>query len=357
MDAKKFKSLGIDLEKAPGYVLIENVDKVLSYLSEQLKDAGVYILPLNEALKKFPWAKNYIWGILRKNKDEYTRRADVNLGYFIYAEPGAKSPIPAQACLYISRDRVLQPVHNVIIADEGAELDVVTGCTTSVNEAFHIGVSEFYVKKDAQIRFLMVHNWSKGTEARPRTGVFVEEGGKYISYYANFYAAKLVQAKPYIIVKEHGYANSTSVLYAPKETKFDIGGEIHLIGEGARGELISRSVLERGSYVRSPLEIHAETDGVSGHIECKALQLEESVVETVPLLVSKAKDVDLSHEAFVGRIERRKVEYLMSKGLDEEEAVRLILRGFLRVDIPFTTEEFRRQLDFVARLVAERATG
>ncbi|HID08863.1 TPA: SufD family Fe-S cluster assembly protein, partial [Candidatus Micrarchaeota archaeon] len=250
-----------------------------------------------------------------------------------------------------------QPVHNVIVADEGAVLDVVTGCTVLTDTALHIGVSEFYVGRDATVRFLMVHNWERGVDARPRTGVLVEEGGKFISCYANFFPARRVQSRTSVYVKDHGYAYVSSVLMARRDTRFDVGAGAHLQGEGASVELVSRAVLAEGGSVDSPLEIRAEHPGVSGRIDCKALQLGRSRVSTVPRLVSEYPDVDLSHEAYVGRLDRRKVEYLMSKGLTEEEATALIVRGFVRLDIPHISEKMRAQFESIARLIAERATG
>ncbi len=353
---KALKKLGLELDKAGGYYILEDTDRYLSYISEQLRDAGVHVLDIGEALRAFPWVREYLWNVVRR-EDEYTRKVEREIGYFIYAEPGARSPFPVQTCLYITKRGITQPVHNVIVADEGATLDVVTGCTALTDEAFHIGVSEFYVKKDAMIRFFMVHNWGRSVEARPRTGALVEEGGKFISYYANFFPARVVQSRPVVYVKDDGYAHLSSVLMAQRNTRFDVGAEIHLQGVGASAEILSRAVLTEGGFIRSPLEIYAEHPDVKGHIDCKALQLGKSEVETIPKLVSKYPEADLSHEAYVGRLDRRKVEYLMSKGLTEEEATALIVRGFVRLDVPFLSEEMRTQLDSIARLVAERATG
>lgn len=355
--SEAIKRLGLNTDKAGGYYILENTDKYLSYVSDQLRDAGVHVMDIKKAIELFPWAKELVWGIIRRDKDQYTRNAGADVGYFIYAEPGAKTPFPVQTCLYISKRGLTQPVHNIIVADEGAILDVVTGCTVLTDTAFHIGVSEFYVRRDATIRYLMVHNWERGVEARPRTGALVDEGGKFISYYANFFPARLVQSKPVVYVKDHGYTHLSSVLMAQKGTRFDIGAEAHLQGEGASAEIVSRSVLTEGGYVRSPLEIYAEHPHVRGHIDCKAIQLGKSDVDTVPRLVSKYPDVDLSHEAYVGRLDRRKVEYLMSKGLTEEEATALIVRGFVRLDIPFVSKEMRTQFESIAKLIAERATG
>ncbi len=349
------KRLGLDLKNADAYYLLEDTDKYFSYVSDTLKKAGIIVMGLKEALQRYPWAKRYLWKAL-KRKDEWTRSVDDTLGYFIYAKKGARSPFPVQTCLYITKEGITQPVHNIIVAEEGAVLDVVTGCTALTDEAFHIGVSEFYVGENAMIRYIMIHNWERNVEARPRTGAIVGRSGKFISYYANFFPARLVQSKPVVRIQENGYAYLSSILYAKEGTVFDIGAEAHLEGRNARAEVVSRAVVDGGKVI-SPLEIHADADETSGHIDCKALQLHDGFFETVPRLVSHHPNVELSHEAFVGRLDRKKLEYLMSKGLTEEEATSLLIRGFLRLEVPFVTEAMRIQFDQVAKLVAERATG
>jgi hypothetical protein len=127
-----------------------------------------------DALKKYGWLKNYWWKAVSVTADEYTMLTEEKgfNGYFIRALPGVKTIFPLQACLFIGEDQLAQNVHNIIITEENSELHIITGCTVApyVKSALHVGVSEFFVGKNAKISFTMIHSWSKDVDVRPRTG-------------------------------------------------------------------------------------------------------------------------------------------------------------------------------------------
>ncbi|HLB70841.1 MAG TPA: SufD family Fe-S cluster assembly protein, partial [Candidatus Methanoperedens sp.] len=127
--------------------------------------SGLEVMSSTEALKKYDWLQDYWWKAVNVDADKYTAQAELkqNHGYFLRALPGAKVEFPLQACLYMTQDGLAQNVHNIIIAEEGSELHIITGCTTApgVRTGLHIGVSEFYVKRNAMVTFTMIHNWAE----------------------------------------------------------------------------------------------------------------------------------------------------------------------------------------------------
>ena len=148
---------------------------------------GVELMPIMEALKKYDGSdgglnlQDYLWKAVQPDKDKYTAEAalhEYTQGYFIYARKGCKTVFPLQSCLYINIPGMKQVVHNIIIAEEDAQLDIITGCTThkSVKKALHLGISEFYAGKNAKISFTMIHNWKDQTDVRPRSGMILEDG-------------------------------------------------------------------------------------------------------------------------------------------------------------------------------------
>ncbi len=341
----KANSVGIDLEREGTY--IQEDQEALVKVSEMLERSGIVLRPIYQALQEFPWVKKYLWRILDREKDEYTEITPDNAGYFIYARRGARSPFPVQACLYIKKEEV-QTAHNIIVVEEGAHLDVITGCLALTDESLHVGVTEMFVK--GTLNYFMIHNWGKN-EARPRTGALVE--GTLNSIYVNLYEAKLVQSNPYYVVRG-GNLTSASILYGKGDTKLDIGSTA--VVEGGKALLISRSIADDKSKILSPLKIIGK-QGSKGHIDCKTLVLsEEAKTETIPSLVSESEDVELSHEAYVGRLDRRKVEYLMTKGLNEEEATELLVRGFTRLDLPLPPA-LKIQLEQVSATISKLAKG
>ena len=250
-------------------------------------------------------------------------------------------------------DRLAQDVHNVVSAEEGSELHVITGCATSphVRSGLHVGVSEFYVKRGARLIFTMVHNWPEDMAVRPRTAIFVEEGATFISNYVCLMPARDLQMYPTAVLRGRGaVATFQSVLLARPGSLMDVGSRVILREEGCRTEVISRNVSTGGRIIARG-HLVGEAPGVKGHLECRGLMLSgEGLIHAVPELEARMAGVEMSHEAAVGKIAREEIEYLMSRGLSEEEATSLIIKGFLSLDIEGLPPLLKEEID---RVIAE----
>ena len=284
--------------------------------------------------------------------DKYTASAELELdnGYFIRALPGAKIEQPVESCLYLRTDRFAQHVHNLVVVEEGAQLHIITGCAThpGVVSGLHIGVSEFYVKKGGHLTFTMIHNWGQEVHVRPRTGVMVEEGGRYISNYILLHPVKTVQMYPTVTLNgPDAVARMQSILIAHPGCELDVGGRVILKAPRTRAEVIARTITTGGNSIARGHLIGLEPD-IKAHLECRGLILGKGVIYAIPELEGRVAGVDMSHEAAVGKIAAEEVEYLMARGLDEEEAVSTIVRGFLHVKIeglpPALEEEMERAI-------------
>ena len=178
-------TVGIDAEEACRAGSFFQMDH--SVILSTAFQSGLEVMSTTEALNKYDWLKNYWWKAVQVDADKYTAQAELkqNHGYFLRALPGARAEFPLQACLYMNREGLAQNVHNIIIAEEGSELHIITGCTTAphVRTGLHVGVSEFYVKKNAKVTFTMIHNWAEGVVVRPRSGTIVDENGVFMSNY------------------------------------------------------------------------------------------------------------------------------------------------------------------------------
>jgi len=314
------------------------IQKDHSVIHNSINQDGLEVISITEALEKYSWLQDYYWKNVAVDADMYTARAELHRehGYFIRVLPGVKTVWPVQACLYISQEGLIQDVHNIIIAEEGSELDIITGCTTGhgVDAGMHIGVSEFYVKKNATISFTMVHNWAENVAVRPRTGCTVEEGGAYLSNYICMKPVRSLQMYPTAtLLGKNSLARFHSILVAQPESHMDVGSRVILRGEGSRAEIIARSVT-RGGYIMNRGHLLGESAGAKGHLECRGLMLSpRGVIAAIPELEARVSGVELSHEAAVGKIAEEEIEYLMARGLSEEEATATIVRGFLNVKI------------------------
>ena len=348
-DLERIKEVGFepDGEKS-GSFLQENHSVSLCTAIQE----GLEILPIEESLKKYSWLREIYWSLVDPKKDRFTEEVFKNQkgGYFIRALPGAKIKIPVQSCLYIKDEGLTQRVHNVVIAEENSEIVVVTGCTShkNVKEAVHIGISEFFVRKNAKLVFSMIHSWGENVVVRPRTGVLVEEGGVFISNYVCMEKTKSVQMYPTCYLKGKGAkANLSSIILAKPGSDLDIGGRVVFQAPETSADIISRTVTSGGRVVARG-HMLAEVEGCKGHLECRALMIgEKGHIHAIPELEAKVRDVELSHEAAVGKIAKEELEYLMARGLTEEEAVSLIVKGFLTVEIEGLPNYLKKRIDLL----------
>lgn len=315
-----------------------------------IREEGVEILPIVEALKRYDGLQDYWWQAMAVDADKYTAHTELELhnGYFIRVSKGVKALFPVQACLYLGEEGIAQHVHNIIIAEEGSELHVITGCTTAPNlaRALHIGVSEFYVKRGATLTFTMIHNWGEEVAVRPRTAVWVEKGGTYLSHYVCMKPARSIQTDPTVrLLGEGAVTRLNTILVAGKGSEMDVGGRVHLEAPDTKAEVVSRTISTGGNIISRGLLV-GYVPGVKAHLECNGLMLSETgYIRAIPELDGRIAGVEMSHEAAVGKISQQEIEYLMARGISEADATALIVRGFLRVEMEGIPEELKREID------------
>jgi Fe-S cluster assembly scaffold protein SufB len=302
------------------------------------KQDGVEVMALSRALEKHDWLGDYLWKAVAVDSDKYTANVELNEndGYFIRALAGQKTVFPVQACLYMAQAKAVQNVHNIIIAEEGSELHIITGCAVASRDepGLHIGVSEFFIKKGAKITFTMIHNWNPEIAVRPRTTTIVEEDGLFLSNYVLMKPVNSLQMYPTAQCNgDKATVRFNSILVAGKGTNLDVGSRVFLNEPNTRTEIISRAITTGGNIVARGY-IEGNAPDVKGHLECRGLILsEKGIIHAIPELKGDLAGIDLSHEAAVGKIAEEEVEYLMARGLTKDEATAAIVRGFLRVDI------------------------
>jgi len=318
------------------------------------RQEGIEVMAMSQALENYDWLSDYWWQAVAVDTDKYTANIELSQhnGYFIRALPGYKTIYPVQACLYLSKARLAQNVHNVIIAEEGSELHIITGCTTASKEepGLHMGVSEFYIKRGAKVTFTMIHSWNPVVAVRPRTGVVIEQDGLFLSNYVIMKPVHSLQTYPTArCVGENATVRFNSILVATPGSMMDVGSRVFLDAKGAKTEVISRAITTGGNIIARGY-IEGNAPDVKGHLECRGLILQgEGMIHAIPELRGTLAGVDLSHEAAVGKIAEEEVEYLMARGLTRTEATATIVRGFLRVDIegvpPLLSAELQRAVE------------
>ncbi|MBN1913671.1 MAG: SufD family Fe-S cluster assembly protein [Candidatus Omnitrophica bacterium] len=311
---------------------------------------GLEVMSTTEALKKHGWLDDYFWSIVSPDADDFTRQAQAqpHHGYFLRVLPGVKAVYPLQACLFINDDNIIQNVHNVIIAEEGSELQVITGCATSgdVRRGLHIGISEFFVKKGAKLTFTMIHNWAQDISVRPRTATLVEEGGVFLSNYICLKSVSNLQMYPTAeLIGRGAIARYNSLLFAYPDSYLDVGARAVLKAEKSSAEIIARAVSAGGDIIARG-HLKGEIKDIKAHLECRGLMLTGGgSIHAIPELEAAVEGVDMSHEAAVGKIAKEEIEYLMARGLSRDEAQAAIVRGFLDTSIMGLPAELKKEID------------
>ena len=295
------------------------------------------VMPLALALERYPWLRERYFKLIDKEQDRYTREAaDAGpTGFFIRVFAEKKVLLPVQSCFLLRTPGLRQAVHNLVVAEKGAELHLVNGCTTAryTDMGTHIGVTEYYVGENAKVTTSMIHHWGDDVEVYPRSAAHVEKGGHFVSNYVAMTRVGRIEMYPSAILESDATATFNSVVYAPAGAWLDIGARAILRGSHAAADIVSRAVSD-GGYVMTRGHILGETSGCRGHMECNGLLLKESgVIHAIPELEGRSPDISLSHEASVGMISREELAYLMASGLDEEIARSLIIQGFLEVPL------------------------
>ncbi|MDD5416285.1 MAG: SufD family Fe-S cluster assembly protein [Candidatus Daviesbacteria bacterium] len=333
-DKKKMRSVGMNFNssKISGSLFIQNKDPIYHLMS----DPGVEVLDMKMALNKYHSLKKYYWKLIDPKQDEYTGQVfnDFHQGYFIRSKPGQKVELPVQACLFIAREKFSQNIHNIIIAEEGSELNIVTGCLTAdyIKEALHIGITEMYVKKGAKLTFTMVHNWGEKIKVRPRTATQVEKNGIFLSNYICIKPVADLQMSPTCYLNGEGSVGRyNSLLYSYPNSSIDVGTKVFLEAEKARAEVVTKAICSGGEIVIRGY-IKGSASKIKSHLDCKGLITGRGGrMRAIPELEANMPDLDMTHEAAIGKISAEQLEYLEARGISEKESLSLITKGFLDI--------------------------
>ena len=338
---------GLDVtEKERGGTFLQMNDHAVHCHSSQ---EGIEVLSIQKALAEHEWVRDYYWKLADVGTDKYTAAAELGLhdGYVIRSLPGSKSVYPIQACLYMHKEGMQQNVHNIIVAEEDSELHIISGCATAphLKRGLHVGISEFFVKKNAKLTFTMIHNWAEEVVVRPRSVARVEEGGLFVNNYISMKPVRSVQMYPTThLVGKDAVARFYSIVVGSPGSEYDLGGRIFLKEKGNRAEIVARTISNGGKIVARG-HLIGEVADIKAHLECKGLLLNGGLIHAIPELEGHVDGVEMSHEAAVGKIAQEEISYLMSRGLNEEAATSTIVRGFLSVDIPGLPPQLQAEID------------
>ncbi|CAB49677.1 SUF-like minimal system protein SmsB [Pyrococcus abyssi] len=312
------------------------------FLQEWAKK-GLIVLPTEEAIRKYPdIMKQHFLKLFKAGENKLTayHTAVWNGGIFLYVKENLKVPFPLHLFFLIQESSLAQAPHIIIIAEKNSEVHLIEGCTAPilVRHSLHLDMTEAYIHDGAKVRLTVLQNWPEYVHTRPMTRAKVGKNAEFLNTTVSLGAGKSNIANPKYWVEEGGHVELNGVILGQKDWYIDLGGEMYLQGKGASGLNSSKAVIMDKSSVITRGKIIAEAKKTKGHISCDALLLSDKArMETYPGLVSLVDEAELSHEAAIGKIREEELFYLMSRGLTEEKATQLIVKGFVEPmlkDIP-----------------------
>lgn len=347
VDSQRLIDIGYDsdISSCGNFMVLDQ-----TILNQSSKIEGLQVMPLAEAFEAFPHVREKLFfNLVSRDKNEFTKMAAQAdpVGYYIRVEEGVRIEEPLQAAFLFGTQGSTQLIHNIIEVCDGAQLNIVNGCTTATHNhsGTHIGITETYMGKASHLGYTMLHNWGNGIEVFPVGAVRVGENARYISNYVAMTTVKKIVTYPVAYVEKGASARFYSIIYARQGAYFDTGAKAVLDGEDSGGEIISRVVSEGGTVISRQM-ISGNVPGAIGHMECSGLLLDENgIIHSVPELRGEHPDINLSHEAAVGKVSAKELSYLMTRGLTEEEARSLIIRGFLDIKIEGLPEKVQSMVD------------
>ena len=365
---KTFDKLGIpEAEKKflAGVGAQYESEVVYHSLREDLAKQGVLFLDTDQALIDHPELfKKYFGKIIppEDNKFAALNSAVWSGGSFIYVPKGVHIDMPLQAYFRINAENIGQFERTLIIVDEGAEVHYIEGCTAPVysSESLHSAVVELVALKDAKLRYTTIQNWSADVYNLVTKRAYAHEGAT-VEWIDGNIGSKLTMKYPGVyLMGERAYGETLSIAFAGKGQHQDTGAKMVHLAPNTTSKVTSKSVsrLDGRSTYRGMLHVAKGATGVKSTVRCDALLLDDtSKTDTYPYMEINQEDATITHEATVGKIGDDQIFYLMSRGFSEEDALSLIVNGFME---PFTKElpmEYAVELNRLIKLEMDDSVG
>jgi Fe-S cluster assembly protein SufB len=340
-------------------------EMVYHNIQEHLEEQGVIFLSIEDGLRNHPdLFREYFSTVIpiEDNKFSALNSAVWSGGSFVYVPPGVKVDLPLQAYFRLNVANIGQFERSLIIADEGAQVHYVEGCTapTYTTDSFHSGVIEIVVKKNARVRYTTIQNWSNNVYNLVTQRALVHECATMEWVDANL-GSKLTMKYPSCYLLEPGARGEIlSMAFAGVGQHQDAGGKMIHFAPNTSSKIISKSISKdggRASY-RGLLKVYKGAENVKSNVVCDALLLDpKSRSDTYPYIEIDEKDVTIGHEASVSRVGEDQLFYLMSRGLSEEEATTMVVSGFIEPLVKELPMEYAIEMNRLIQLQMEGSIG
>ncbi|RMF18045.1 MAG: Fe-S cluster assembly protein SufB [Alphaproteobacteria bacterium] len=381
---RTYEKLGIPLAEQKVLAGVEGapkvaVDAVFDSVSvattfrEELKKAGVIFLSISEAIREYPdLVRRYLGSVVpvRDNFFAALNSAVFSDGTFVLVPEGVRCPMELSTYFRINAANTGQFERTLIVAEKGAYVSYLEGCTAPMRDEnqLHAAVVELIAHEDAEIKYSTVQNWYPGDE-EGRGGIynFVTKRGlcagarAKISWTQVETGSAITWKYPSCILKgDHSIGEFYSLALTNHRQQADTGTKMIHIGRGTRSKIISKGISAGRSQntYRGLVRVLAGAEGARNHSRCDSLLLsKECGAHTVPYIESRNSSAQIEHEATTSKISEDQLFYCMARGLDEEEAVAMVVNGFAREVMQQLPMEFAVEARKLLGISLEGAVG
>lgn len=363
-----FDRLGIpkaEQESLAGVGAQYDSEVVYHSITEELLQQGVIYTDIETALVEHEEIlKEYFMKLVPPSDHKFAalHGAVWSGGSFVYVPKGVQVEFPLQSYFRLNSPGAGQFEHTLIIVEEGASLHFIEGCSAPKYDVtnLHAGCVELYVKKDATLRYSTIENWSKNMMNLNTKRASVEENGRIV-WVSGSFGSRVSMLYPMSILKGRGASSEfTGVTFASTGQTLDTGCKVIHAAENTSSTINSKSISKGGgtAIYRGVIKVTKNAKGSKSNVNCESLMLDNiSKSDTLPVIQVQNQHTDIGHEAKIGRISDESIYYLMCRGIDEEEAKSMIVRGFVE---PISKElplEYAVEMNNLINLELEGSIG
>jgi Fe-S cluster assembly protein SufB len=334
-------------------------------LRKEWEDQGVIFKGMDDGLREHEDLVREHFGTVvpfQDNKFAAVNSAVWSGGSFVYIPPGVKLEMPLQAYFRINAESMGQFERTLIIVDEGAEVQYIEGCTapTYASDSFHSGVIEIIVKDGARCRYTTIQNWSNNVYNLVTQRAMVGRDATHEWVDGNLGSKLTMKYPSCYLMGEGARGDVLSIAYAGDGQHQDAGGKIVHAAPHTSSRIVSKSISKgtgRSTY-RGLLQVQPGAHHVRSNVECDALLLDEQArTDTYPYIEIEDQTANIGHEATVSKIGDEQLFYLMSRGLSEDEAATMVVRGFIEPIAKELPLEYAVELNRLIELEMEGSVG
>ncbi|GAA3937654.1 Fe-S cluster assembly protein SufB [Pseudoclavibacter caeni] len=338
---------------------------VYHQIREDLERQGVLFLDTDTALREHPeFFEEYFGSVIPAGDNKFAalNTAVWSGGSFVYVPKGVHVDIPLQAYFRINTENMGQFERTLIIADEGSYVHYIEGCTAPIykTDSLHSAVVEIIVKKNARVRYTTIQNWSNNVYNLVTKRAIAEEGATMEWIDGNIGSKVTMKYPSVYLVGPHARGETLSVAFAGEGQHQDPGAKMIHLAPHTSSSIVSKSIARGGGRAgyRGEVRFGENAHHAANTTRCDALLVDEiSRSDTYPAVDIRVDDVTMGHEATVSKVSEEQLFYLMSRGMPEDEAMAMIIRGFIEPIARELPMEYALELNKLIEVQMEGSVG